>query len=59
LNQSTKRNNNMTILVTGSTGHVGSAVLKELGKRQVKVRALVRNAESKLPEAVEAVVGDL
>ncbi len=49
----------MTILVTGSTGHVGSAVLKELGKRQVKVRALVRKPEAKLPEGVEAVVGDL
>jgi uncharacterized protein YbjT (DUF2867 family) len=49
----------MTILVTGSTGHVGSAVLKELGKRQVKVRALVRKPEANLPEAVEAVVGDL
>jgi uncharacterized protein YbjT (DUF2867 family) len=49
----------MTILVTGSTGHVGSAVLGKLGKRQVKVRALVRNAESKLPKGVEAVVGDL
>jgi len=49
----------MTILVTGSTGHVGSAVLKELGKRQVKVRALVRKSEAILPEGVEAVVGDL
>jgi quercetin dioxygenase-like cupin family protein len=49
----------MTILVTGGTGNVGSAVLKELGKRQVKVRALVRKPEAKLPETVEAVVGDL
>ncbi len=49
----------MTILVTGSTGKVGSEVLKELGKRNVTVRALVRKPDAKLPEGVEAVVGDL
>lgn len=49
----------MTILVTGSTGKVGSAVLKELGKRNVTVRALVRKADAKLPSGVEAVIGDL
>jgi uncharacterized protein YbjT (DUF2867 family) len=49
----------MTILVTGSTGHVGSAVLKELGQRKVKVRALVRQPEAKVPAGVEVVVGDL
>jgi uncharacterized protein YbjT (DUF2867 family) len=49
----------MTILVTGSTGKVGSAVLKELVKRNVSIRALVRKPDEKLPEGVQAVVGDL
>ena len=49
----------MTILVTGSTGKVGSEVLKQLGKRNVSVRALVRKPDAKLPKEVEAVVGDL
>jgi hypothetical protein len=52
-----KRSNTITILVTGSTGHVGSGVLEELGKRQVKVRALERNAESQFRLTVEAVNG--
>jgi uncharacterized protein YbjT (DUF2867 family) len=49
----------MTILVTGSTGRVGSAVVKELGKRNVSVRALVRKPDEKIPERVRSVVGDL
>jgi uncharacterized protein YbjT (DUF2867 family) len=49
----------MTILVTGSTGKVGSALLKELGKHNVTVRALVRKPDAKLPDGVEAVVGDM
>jgi len=49
----------MTILVTGSTGKVGSALLKELGKHNVTVRALVRKPDAKLPAGVEAVVGDM
>jgi uncharacterized protein YbjT (DUF2867 family) len=49
----------MTILVTGSTGRIGSAVLKELGKRNVAIRALVRKLDAKLPEGVEVVLGDL
>lgn len=49
----------MKILVTGSTGKVGSTLLKELVKRNVTVRALVRKADAKLPDGVEAVVGDL
>jgi uncharacterized protein YbjT (DUF2867 family) len=35
--------NKMTVLVTGSTGHAGPALLKEPGHRDVTVRALVRN----------------
>jgi uncharacterized protein YbjT (DUF2867 family) len=49
----------MAILVTGSTGKVGSEVLKELRKRNVTIRALVRKPDAKLPKGVEAIVGDL
>lgn len=51
----------MKILVIGGTGKVGSEVIKELCKRDVQVRALVRKQEASttLPEGVEAVVGDL
>ena len=49
----------MTILVTGGTGKVGSALLKELVKHKVTVRALVRKPDAKLPEGVEAVIGDM
>jgi uncharacterized protein YbjT (DUF2867 family) len=49
----------MTILLTGSTGKVGTEVLKALGLRKVKVRALVRKADAKLPKGVEVFVGDL
>jgi len=49
----------MTILVTGSTGKVGSEVLKELDKRGATIRALVRKPDAKLPKGVEAIVGDL
>lgn len=49
----------MTILVTGSTGKVGSKVLEELGKRNVTVRALVRKPDARLAHGVEPVVGDL
>jgi uncharacterized protein YbjT (DUF2867 family) len=49
----------MTILVIGSTGKVGSAVLKELGKHNATVRALVRKQDATSPHTVETVVGDL
>jgi len=49
----------MTILVTGSTGKVGTEVLRALGLRKVKVRALVRKADAKIPKGVEVFVGDL
>ncbi len=50
----------MKILVTGGTGHVGSAVVSELRKRNAQVRVLVRGESSKRPpEGVEAVTGDL
>jgi len=51
----------MKILVTGSTGKVGSAVVKELRKRDATVRALVRRKEGSAPapEGVEVAEGDL
>jgi uncharacterized protein YbjT (DUF2867 family) len=51
----------MKVLVTGSTGKVGSLVVKELRKRNVTVRALVRKKDTStpIPEGVELVIGDL
>ena len=51
----------MKVLVTGSTGTVGSRVIPELLKRGVEVRALVRKtpAAGKLPAGVESAMGDL
>src|SRR5580658_1836066 len=51
----------MRILVTGGTGKVGSEVIKELVKRNVSVRALVRKQEASttMPEGVEVFLGDL
>jgi uncharacterized protein YbjT (DUF2867 family) len=50
----------MTILVTGSTGTIGSQVLAHLQGRNVEVRALTRSPETaQLPSGVKAVRGDL
>jgi len=51
----------MTILVTGGTGNVGGAVVKELLKRGAKVRVLARKQpeEGRLPAVVEVAIGDL
>jgi uncharacterized protein YbjT (DUF2867 family) len=49
------------ILITGSTGVVGSAVIRELGNRGTKnIRAMIRNEKdrSKLPQGAEPVVAD-
>lgn len=50
------------ILITGSTGNVGSEVVKQLAQAGHKVRALVRDpkeATGRLPTTVDVVVGDL
>ena len=49
----------MKILVTGGTGHVGSEVVRQLQKRNVEVRLLVRKEGVPITADVEAVVGDL
>ena len=51
----------MKILVTGGTGNVGGAVLRELIKRGALVRVLARKQPDagKLPAAVEVALGDL
>ena len=51
----------MKILVTGGTGNVGGAVVKELLKRGAKVRVLARKQPEagKLPAGVEVAIGDL
>jgi uncharacterized protein YbjT (DUF2867 family) len=51
----------MKILVTGSTGKVGSEVIKELSKRGARIRAFVRKKEAAahFPEGIEVAVGDL
>ena len=49
------------ILVTGATGQIGSALVRELGAARVKFRALVRSAgkaETVRAAGGEAVVGD-
>lgn len=49
----------MTILVTGATGNVGGAIIRELVERGAQVRAMTRNpASARLPEEVEVVSGD-
>ena len=49
----------MTILVTGSTGRIGSAVVDHLAQAGAPVRALTRSPEKALlPAGVEAVAGD-
>ncbi|MFD4456488.1 NAD-dependent epimerase/dehydratase family protein [Nocardia sp. NPDC058480] len=48
----------MTVLVTGSTGFVGGAIVRGLLKRGVPVRAMVRDSAA-APEGAEVVVADL
>jgi uncharacterized protein YbjT (DUF2867 family) len=47
----------MNILVTGSTGKVGTEVIEELGICKVKIRALVCKVDAKLPNGIEVFVG--
>jgi uncharacterized protein YbjT (DUF2867 family) len=50
----------MTILVTGSTGAIGSQIVARLGQQGAAVRALVRSPDkARLPSGVTAVQGDM
>lgn len=50
----------MTILVTGASGTIGSAVVERLATQGADVRALSRNPDKvKVPAGVHAVAGDL
>lgn len=50
----------MSILVTGSTGTVGSQILKQLAASGADVRGLTRSpAQAQLPAGITAVLGDL
>lgn len=50
----------MTILITGSTGTVGSSLVRQLAKQRVSVNALTRDpSKANLPSGVTAVTGDM
>jgi uncharacterized protein YbjT (DUF2867 family) len=50
----------MTVLVTGSTGTIGSQILPRLALQGTAVRALTRDpGKARFPEGVEPVAGDL
>lgn len=50
----------MTILVTGSTGHIGSQVVQYLAGKGADISALTRSPEhAKLPDGIAAVKGDI
>jgi uncharacterized protein YbjT (DUF2867 family) len=49
----------MKILVTGGTGRVGAEVVKELQKREMDIRLLVRKEDAPTPKGVEVAIGDL
>jgi NAD(P)-dependent dehydrogenase (short-subunit alcohol dehydrogenase family) len=50
-----------TYLVTGATGHIGGAVVRQLHEQGHGVRALVRDpsGSARLPAGIELAVGDL
>jgi nucleoside-diphosphate-sugar epimerase len=49
----------MTVLVTGASGYLGSAVAERLAQEGRAVRGLVRRAEARLPKGVRPVLIDL
>jgi uncharacterized protein YbjT (DUF2867 family) len=49
----------MKILVTGGTGKVGAEVVKELQKRKVEIRLLVRKEGVAGPKGAQVAIGDL
>jgi uncharacterized protein YbjT (DUF2867 family) len=60
INRAHLKEHTMTILVTGSTGRIGSAILDQLSTSGVDVRALTRAPDkARFPAGVTAVQGDL
>jgi uncharacterized protein YbjT (DUF2867 family) len=57
--RSKRRGYAMKILVTGGTGKVGAEVVKELQKRKVEIRLLVRKEGGAGPEGAQVAIGDL
>lgn len=50
----------MTILITGSTGTIGSALVRQLAQQHVSVNALTRDpSKTNFPSGVTAVAGDM
>lgn len=49
----------MSILVVGSTGNVGSQVVKDLARRNADVQALVHKQTMGIPENVKTISGDV
>jgi uncharacterized protein YbjT (DUF2867 family) len=55
-----EKENDMTILITGATGTIGTSLLQQLASHHVPVNALTRNPnKAKFPNGVTAVAGDM
>ena len=55
-----KKKPNMTILITGATGTIGSSLVHQLASQQVAVNALTRDpSKAKFPDGVTTVAGDM
>ena len=50
---------NITKAVTGATGHIGEALVRQLLEESGEVRAIIRKSPGALPERAKRVSGDL
>jgi NAD(P)-dependent dehydrogenase (short-subunit alcohol dehydrogenase family) len=54
-----EKENDMTILITGATGTIGTSLVQQLASHHVAVNALTRDpSKAKFPIGVSAVKGD-